>query len=86
MNGHDGAAARRERQHVVRLVQQMHALAREAERNPELLAERIRPRRLGDRPEVRPELAGDLHVVGPAEHDVLGLLIERARPRRMLRM
>ena len=36
--------------------------------------------RFGDRPEVRPELAGDLDVLGPAQQDVLGLLIEARQP------
>ena len=71
------AAARRRRQHVVRLVQQMRALAREAERNPDLFAERIRPARLRRRRgSSAPSSLATSTSRGPAQDDVLGLLIE----------
>ena len=43
VNGHDRPAPDERRQHVVRLVHQSHALARQRQRNAELLGDRIRP-------------------------------------------
>ena len=67
----DRRAGHQRRQHVVRRVKQVDALALERQRNPNLLGERIVPGRLDDRPEVFPKAPHRLAIVGPAENDML---------------
>ena len=64
----------------MRLVQEMGAFAHQAERNANLFANRVRPRALGHAAEVRPELRRHVHILRPAQKDVLGLLIEPRQP------
>ncbi len=52
VNGDHRVAPGRRRQHVMRLVHEIHALARQPPRNPELLADRVRLRVLRDMAEV----------------------------------
>ena len=76
VNGHHRPAADRGRQHVVRLVHHRHALARQRERNADLLGNGIGRRRLRHHAEVAAQHLARLLVVGAAQHHVFGGLIE----------
>ena len=52
------------------------AFAAQPERDPELLAERVRLRILSDDPEARHQGTHRLEVERPAQHDVVGLVVE----------
>ena len=60
----------------MRLVHQAHPLARERERNAELLGDRIGRRRLGHHAEVAAQHVAGRGIVRPAQHDVFRLAIE----------
>ena len=76
VNRHHRPAADGRRQHIVRLMHHLHALAGERERNPVLLGDRIGRRRFGHHPEVAAQHLAGLLVVWTAQHDVLRRLIE----------
>ena len=72
----DRSAGDERRQHVVRRVEERDAFTPERQRDPELLADRIVARGFRHGPEILAERAKRLAVVGPGEHDKLGLTIE----------
>ena len=76
VNGHHRAAVDQRRQHVVRLVEQVDALACQRHRQADLLGDRVGTRRFGDRAEIRADLPDRRAVLLAAQQHVLRLGVD----------